>query len=243
MLRAIMNVRLAAAMTFVFLSLSPSFSSEMASYRGPSAPAIKPVALVSSAQIPLPQTAVIQSQASSEKRKCGRGRYLSDGHCCPRGTVWNGKRCLRNPGLQPDCPRGTAGIFPNCRAVRAPACPAGTTGRFPNCTAIRTCPGGTTGRYPNCRPYLAQRCPAGTRGNYPSCQPIVRLCPPGYVGTPPLCRRINQRPVLTPQPRLSPRLPSAGQRPAITPQPRLTPRLPSVTAPRPSIQPRPRTLR
>ena len=124
--------------------------------------------------------------------QCGRGQYLSNGHCCPRGTIWNGKRCLRNPGLQPGCPRGTTGVFPDCKTVETPKCPQGTTGRFPNCAPVRTCPGGTIGKYPNCRPVQVLRCPAGTRGVYPNCEPIVRKCPPGFVGTPPLCRRLSQ---------------------------------------------------
>lgn len=213
MLRAMVTIRLAAAVIFVFFSVGPSFSGELSLPRSVPVPLIETAAFMPSARVPSAQPALHMVQAAS-KRTCGRGRYLIDGHCCPRGTFWNGKRCLRNPGLQPDCPRGTAGIFPNCREVSAPRCAPGTTGRFPNCVSIRTCPGGTTGRYPNCRPYLAQqRCPAGTRGNYPSCQAIIRTCPPGYVGTPPLCRRIAQRPALTPQPRLTPRQPLAGPRP------------------------------
>ena len=215
MLRVMMTVRLAAALMGVLLSFSPSFSSEMVPPQNVPAPLIETIVFISFARIPSESRYVHETQAPSEKPKCGRGRYLSDGHCCPRGSVWNGKRCLRNPGLQPECPGGTTGTFPNCQEASAPACAPGTTGRFPNCLPIRTCPGGTTGRYPNCRPYLAQqRCPAGTRGNYPSCQPIVRLCPPGYLGTPPLCRRSFQvqRPPLT-QPRLNTRPPLAGPRP------------------------------
>jgi hypothetical protein len=120
--------------------------------------------------------------------RCGRGEYLSEGHCCARGTVWNGKRCLRSPGLQPSCPRGTVGTFPDCRGAREQVCPSGTTGRFPNCTPLRACPPGTVGAYPNCRAAQAERCPPGTRGAYPNCIPTARLCPPGTTGIPPICR-------------------------------------------------------
>jgi hypothetical protein len=126
--------------------------------------------------------------------QCGRGRYMSEGHCCPRGTIWNGKRCLRNPGLQPSCPPGTVGTFPNCRTLTGRTCSLGTTGRFPDCEAVRRCPAGTAGAWPNCRPFQAERCPPGTRGAYPNCIPTARNCPPGTFGVPPICRTRDARP-------------------------------------------------
>jgi hypothetical protein len=130
--------------------------------------------------------------------ECGVGRYLSDGHCCPRGTVWNGKRCLRNAGIQPSCPRGQIGIFPDCKEPGSPVlrqrCPAGTMGTFPNCETARRCPPGMVGAPPNCRTIEVRTCPAGTRGRYPNCAPVARVCPPGTSGVPPVCRRIGNRP-------------------------------------------------
>jgi hypothetical protein len=130
--------------------------------------------------------------------ECGPGRYLSDGHCCARGTVWNGKRCLRNAGVQPSCPRGQVGIFPDCKEPGSPVlrqpCPSGTTGTFPNCVTAQRCPSGMVGAPPNCRTIEARTCPAGTRGRYPNCAPIARVCPPGTTGVPPVCRRIGNRP-------------------------------------------------
>lgn len=126
--------------------------------------------------------------------QCGRGLYLSEGHCCARGTVWNGKRCLRNPGLQPSCPPGTTGAYPNCRTATGRTCPPGTTGRFPDCERQRSCPAGTTGAWPNCRAFQAERCPPGTRGAYPNCIATARNCPPGTYGVPPLCRSRAGRP-------------------------------------------------
>jgi hypothetical protein len=134
----------------------------------------------------------------AENDECGAGRYLSDGHCCPRGTVWNGKRCLRNAGIQPSCPRGQIGIFPDCREPGSPVlrqpCPSGTTGTFPNCVTAQRCPAGMVGAPPNCRTIEVRTCPAGTRGRYPNCTPIARVCPPGTTGVPPVCRRIGNRP-------------------------------------------------
>jgi hypothetical protein len=148
-----------------------------------------------------------RSAAADGQRKCGRGRYLSNGHCCPRGTVWNGRRCLRNPGLQPLCPAGAVGVYPDCRAADSgPRCPSGTTGSFPNCIPAGRCPAGMVGAYPNCRPIQPARCPTGFTGTPPSCQPIIRRCPPGTYGTPPLCRRT---PLTQPSPRpVQPRIPS-----------------------------------
>jgi len=137
-------------------------------------------------------------QEPAAERKCGRGFYDSDGHCCPRGTIWNGKRCLRNAGLQPSCPRGTIGIYPDCKEPGSPVlrqpCPSGTTGAFPNCVTVQRCPPGLVGAPPNCRTIEVQTCPGGTRGRYPDCEPIARVCPPGTTGVPPVCRRLGTRP-------------------------------------------------
>jgi hypothetical protein len=113
------------------------------------------------------------------ERKCGRGRYLSKGHCCARGTSWNGQRCLRRPALLPICPRGTSGTYPDCQARREQVCPSGTAGRWPNCQSTQVCPSGTVGAPPNCRAIR------GRSG------PIARACPAGTVGVPPVCRRIG----------------------------------------------------
>ena len=134
--------------------------------------------------------------ANDDQAECAQGFYSSEGHCCPRGTIWNGKRCLRNAGLQPSCPRGQIGIFPDCREPGAYAgqkCPSGTEGTPPNCTPSNRCPPGLTGAPPNCRRIEVTTCPAGTRGHYPNCQPIARVCPPGTTGVPPVCRRNNSR--------------------------------------------------
>jgi hypothetical protein len=115
-------------------------------------------------------------------RKCGRGLYLSNGHCCARGTSWNGKRCLRRPTLLPICPRGTSGTYPDCQARGDQVCPPGTRGRWPNCQTTQVCPSGTVGAPPNCQ-YLR-----GRSG------PIARTCPPGTTGVPPVCRRVGTTP-------------------------------------------------
>jgi hypothetical protein len=118
---------------------------------------------------------------SAEDNECGRGKYLSDGHCCARGTAWNGKRCLRRPGLRPVCPRGTSGIYPDCQARSGQSCPSGTVGTFPNCRTARTCPSGMVGAPPNCRTIRVDRAP-------------TRVCPPGTIGVPPVCRTKQARP-------------------------------------------------
>ena len=52
--------------------------------------------------------------------------------------------------VQPVCPTGTTGTYPNC-VVPQPVCPTGTTGTYPNCVVPQpVCPTGTTGAYPNC---------------------------------------------------------------------------------------------
>lgn len=121
-------------------------------------------------------------KAESEyKQECGRGRYLSDGHCCARGTAWNGKRCLRRAGLRPTCPSGTRGIYPDCQGRSGATCPTGTTGSYPNCRTIQTCPSGMVGAPPNCRTITVER-------------PASRTCPPGFSGVPPVCRPLGNRP-------------------------------------------------
>jgi hypothetical protein len=124
---------------------------------------------------------VVPSVAEAQGRECGRGQYLSDGHCCARGTAWNGKRCLRRRGLDPICPRGTTGIYPDCQARSDQRCPSGTVGRFPNCRTADICPSGYAGAPPNCQRIPTTRSP-------------VRTCPPGTAGSPPLCRNLTSRP-------------------------------------------------
>lgn len=152
------------------------------------------------------------------KLECGRGFYSSDGHCCPRGTIWNGKRCLRRAGLQPACPNGTFGVFPDCRTSSSAVCPPGSVGSFPNCRSVQTCPPGLAGAPPNCRK------PRATRGA------VVAPCPPGMAGVPPACRRIN-----TTRPCPSGMVP-AGDRCIVLPAPREVPR-PNLNlqSPRPTI--------
>lgn len=136
--------------------------------------------------------ACVQRDEAANDGECDRGFYSSEGHCCPRGTIWNGKRCLRNAGFQPSCPRGQIGVFPDCKepgAFAGQKCPSGTTGVFPNCVQTGNCPPGLTGAPPNCRQIQVTTCPAGTRGRYPDCVPIARVCPPGMTGVPPVCRR------------------------------------------------------
>ena len=123
----------------------------------------------------------VQARRSAAENECGRGQYLSDGHCCARGTAWNGKRCLRRPGLRPVCPRGTTGIYPDCQARSGQSCPSGTVGSFPNCRNARICPSGMVGAPPNCRTIRVDRTPA-------------RFCPPGTTGVPPVCRTKLSRP-------------------------------------------------
>ena len=118
-----------------------------------------------------------QETQKESKNECGRGLYSSEGHCCARGTVWNGKRCLRHAGLQPSCAGG------NCRTRRASICPTGTYGHFPNCRNIQTCPSGMVGAPPNCHSIQANR--SGSEDD---------VCPSGFVGVPPDCRRISSRP-------------------------------------------------
>jgi len=117
-------------------------------------------------------------RARQNDSECGRGQYLSEGHCCARGTAWNGKRCLRRAGLQPVCPRGTVGIYPDCQVRSGQTCPSGTVGTFPNCRSARVCPSGMVGAPPNCRTIRVDRSPA-------------RFCPPGMTGVPPVCRQIR----------------------------------------------------
>jgi hypothetical protein len=112
------------------------------------------------------------------KNECGRGLYLSNGNCCPRGTRWNGKRCLRQASLQPDCPGG------NCRTAQPQTCPTGTTGRYPNCRTTQVCPSGMVGAPPNCQFIRGSR--AARSGS--------SVCPPGTAGVPPICRRLSRRP-------------------------------------------------
>ena len=118
-----------------------------------------------------------QETQKESTNECGRGLYSSKGHCCARGTIWNGKRCLRHAGLQPECAGG------NCRTRRASTCPTGTYGHFPNCRNIQTCPAGTVGAPPNCHSIQANR--SGSEDD---------VCPSGFIGVPPDCRRISSRP-------------------------------------------------
>jgi hypothetical protein len=120
---------------------------------------------------------------------CGRGLYISDGHCCARGTIWNGRRCLRNAGLQPLCPSGGTDCLPQ---LPEPGCPPGTFGSPPNCFTANSCPSGFAGAPPNCQRVQVQTCPAGTSGSYPNCEPIARICPPGTTGVPPICRLVGR---------------------------------------------------
>ncbi len=50
------------------------------------------------------------------------------------------------------CPKGTVGIYPNCRKIIRKTCPSATVGTFPNCkrVVVRKCPKGTIGDWPIC---------------------------------------------------------------------------------------------
>jgi hypothetical protein len=124
---------------------------------------------------------------------CGYGQSLSNGHCCPSGLAWNGKRCGRHT-VDPECPRGSVGQWPNCRRD----CPPGTRGQPPHCYWVdppRHCPKGTVGHWPNCRKVVIDKCPRGTFGQWPNCKrPVADKCQRGTTGTPPNCRRIGTCP-------------------------------------------------
>ena len=102
-------------------------------------PSCVPVTLTSADSNPAPQC--FSNMVPDGKGGCG----------CPPGQTWDGQQCSTNTGgtngtmpgtLQ--CPAGTVGIYPTCRALPPaklqpkvlPACPAGTTGTYPNCKAV-----------------------------------------------------------------------------------------------------------
>lgn len=160
---------------------------------------------------PMPAAA----QETREKAECGRGLYLSNGHCCARGTVWNGKRCLRRSGLRPAC---LGPNDPNCDVRSRRRCPSGYYGRWPNCRSANVCPSGMVGAPPNCnriggRSRVSEPCPPGTTGVPPLCRRIGRRgCPPGWIRTAAGCIPMqSSRPVYRPNI-------GAPQRPLAAPQ-------------------------
>jgi hypothetical protein len=52
---------------------------------------------------------------------CGPDRTLSNGHCCPFGTAWNGGRCRSLAISVRVCPSGYIGRPPNCRPFHNPS--------------------------------------------------------------------------------------------------------------------------
>lgn len=156
------------------------------------------------------------------------------GKCCPPRSSWDGERCSKDdtppPTCKPrtcdrdqvwdvgvcrcvdlECPKGTAGGYPNCKPI---GCPAGFTGAPPNCKPIvvvppkcvqkscghnetwngakcacvrKSCPEGTTGVFPKCKPVA---CPKGMVGTPPNCRKPPTTCGPGFRGTPPDCVKI-----------------------------------------------------
>jgi hypothetical protein len=154
------------------------------------------------------------------KTDCGRGMYSSDGHCCARGTSWNGKRCLRRSTLQPRCPGG------NCDMTQERTCPTGTIGRFPNCRTANACPAGMVGAPPNCRRFRGRG-----RG-----REFAGPCPPGTAGVPPVCRRISRRPCPAGTIQSTGRcIILQGQRPVPTPNLNLGARRPATPTPQVGI--------
>lgn len=121
---------------------------------------------------------------------CRDGQTWSDGHCCPAGLNWNGRRC----GPVEQCPPGTVGQWPSCRTIDPPKhCPPGTVGQWPSCRKIEQhCPRGMIGQWPNCKRPIPVKCPAGMVGTPPNCKRLVpTACPAGMVGKPPNCRSIR----------------------------------------------------
>ena len=154
------------------------------------------------------------------KVECGRGMYSSEGHCCARGTSWNGKRCLRRATLQPTCPGG------NCETRQERTCPTGTIGRFPNCRTANACPAGMAGAPPNCQYFRGRG-----RG-----RAFAGPCPPGTAGVPPVCRRISRRPCPAGTIQTTGRcIILQGRRPVPTPNLNLGARRPATPTPRVGI--------
>jgi hypothetical protein len=124
---------------------------------------------------------------------CRDGQMWSNGHCCPAGLTWNGRRCGR---VVEQCPPGTRGQPPHCYWVDPPKhCPPGTVGQWPSCRKIeppKRCPTGMIGQWPNCKRPIPVKCPSGMVGTPPNCKRLVpTACPAGMVGKPPNCRSIR----------------------------------------------------
>jgi hypothetical protein len=149
---------------------------------------------------------------------CRDGQVLSDGHCCPSGSRWNGRlcgpvvgTCPAGMGGQPPhcywidppkpCPAGMRGQPPHCYWVDPPKqCPPGLRGQPPHCYWVdppKHCPRGTIGPWPNCKRPVAEKCPSSMSGSPPNCRRLIpTACPSGSAGKPPNCRTVQVPPQL-----------------------------------------------
>ena len=135
---------------------------------------------------------------------------------CEQGYVGTPPNCKRIGVPPKECPEGYVGTPPNCKRLGVPPkeCPKGTKGKYPDCEPIE-CPKGTTGKYPDCKPIVPEckkgeklvngKC-VGVTGRVVcgpdsvlnrrtgQCEPLAptapQVCPKGFTGTPPNCKRI-----------------------------------------------------
>jgi hypothetical protein len=95
---------------------------------------------------------------------------------CPTGSSAQGG----SPNFTCVASGGTTIIIPVTLPVQVKKqCPSGQTGTPPNCVALQ----------PKPKPVVA--CPQGQTGTPPNCKPVQASCPPGFVGTFPICAKPN----------------------------------------------------